>query len=358
MHRKLLFITPLFPTSKDEDTIVPFIFQFTERFRQEHPAIEIHVLALNYPLKKGTYTINGITVYALGGGFKKGIFSFYRLLKGLKKASQLYKKNKYVGIISFWYGTSAIIGNTLRSRFNVIHKTWLQGQDVKRNNWYFKLFPPKGNNLIAISKSQRELLQKNHGISTDHIANVCINEVRFPELNQGKRSIDIIGVGNLGPIKNYSKFLDVISLVHQSIPKLKVVICGDGEQKIALQKKIQKLSLHHTVELLGYVPNQKVKELLNSTSVFLHTSVFEGNPMVLQEALFSGCKVVSTFNIATDSEDIRQFYYEKETSALSNKIIDLLTNEFKNISRVHHFKMEDTLKTIHDLLLDNSSKAL
>ncbi|MDT7833050.1 glycosyltransferase [Flavobacteriaceae bacterium S356] len=357
MDGKLLFITPLFPSSKDEDTIVPFIFQFTEQFSQKYPSIEIHILAINYPLEKGIYMINNSTIYAMGGGFNKGLFSFVRFFKSLRKALSLYKKHRYTGVLSFWYGTSAIIGNILKSRFKVTHKTWLQGQDVKRNNWYLKWLAPKGENLITISKNQQRLLFENHRIHTNHIANVCVDENDFPELNKESRTIDIIGVGNLGPIKNYSKFIDVISQVHKKIPELKVVICGDGEEKEELQKKINTLSLHNTIELLGYVSNRKVKELLNTTSVFLHTSIFEGNPMVLQEALFSGCNVVSTFNIEEESNAIQHFYCANETAALSEKTIELLTNPLVTTSRVHHFKMEDTIKTIHALLSDNTLKA-
>jgi len=356
MSRKVLFITPIFPSSENDDTIVPFIYQFTDQFSKKYPEIEIHVLAINYPSEKSTYQINTISVFCAKGKFKKGMYSLMRFLKALTIAFKLCRKNRYAAVLSFWYGSSTLIGKVLKLMFQCKHIIWMQGQDVKSNNPYLRLFPSTGENIIVMGKNHQQLLAKNHHIETKNIAHVAINEHSFPELKTTGRTIDIIGVGNLVAIKNYSRFIDVIFEIHKIKKNLKVVLCGDGEEKELLKEKASRLHLTEVIHFTGYIPNQMVKKLLNDAKVFLHTSTFEGNPMVIQEALYSGCNIVSSFNIQERQQSIKNFYFAENQQNITSKIIQLLSSdETDRYSRVHHFKIEDTLRTVHDLLLDNSS---
>lgn len=349
MRKKLLFITPIFPKSKKEDTIVPFIYQFSDYFSEKYKDVKIDVLALNYPFEKGVYTIDNITIYAVGGNFKKGIYPIFRFVKSLQFAIKLFTKNKYAGVLSFWYGQTAVIGKILEYFFKTKHYTWLQGQDVKASNKFLKYFKPKSESLICIGKNHQQLLFKNHNLRTKNIANVAINRNTFPELNKGKRIYDIIGIGNLGPVKNYSRFIDLIFELKKTTPNLNVIICGNGEEKEELLKKIDRLNLTENLKLLGYQKNSEVKKLLNNSKVFLHTSNFEGNPMVIQEALYSGCKVISTINITSKNEEIGNFYFSQNNTEIISKVYQLLNTKNCSSERIEVFKINDTIETIYNL---------
>ena len=191
---KFLFITPIFPSSKEEDTIVPFIYQFADQFSKKYPKTKIDVLAINYPYEKELYQIDNITIYSTRGKFKKGIHSYIRFIKAVRLAFKLYRKHRYTSILSFWYGTSAMIGKLLKLVFRCQHKIWMQGQDVKSNNWYLKLFPSKGEDIIVLGANHQTLLSKNHSIKTENIAHVAINKDSFPKLKTIERSIDILSL--------------------------------------------------------------------------------------------------------------------------------------------------------------------
>ena len=58
--KRLLFITPIFPGSDKEDTIVPFVYQFTKYYARQFSDLKIDVLTLHAP-KKGNYQIENNT---------------------------------------------------------------------------------------------------------------------------------------------------------------------------------------------------------------------------------------------------------------------------------------------------------
>lgn len=349
MNKRLLFIIPIFPKSIDEDTIVPFIFQFCTFFQKKYPLVKIDVLTLEYPKHKKEYNINGIRVFTLKKSFKGKIGGFLQLLNAIKKGILLQNKYKYIGVLSFWYSKPAIIGHILKKIFKLNHYTWLQGQDIKPHNKYLKRFPPKEKELISLGFQQQQQLFVYHKIFVKKIANVAVDPNILPKLNIKNRDIDIIGVGNLGPIKNYTKFIDIVFELKKIYPNINTLICGDGEEKSSLQKKINELKLSDNIKLYGYVSNIDVRNLMNNSKIFLHTSIFEGNPFVIQEALFSGCNVASTIDISFDTNiEIENFYFNEDINILASKINSVLSNNKQETKRVMPFDINNTAKTIYD----------
>lgn len=349
--KKLLFIVPIFPSSDKDDTIVPFVYQFAKYYSEKFSEVKIEVITLYYPRAKESYEIGNITIHPLGLRSKKKRFYLLGILKGCLKIHALQKKNKYQGILSFWYGKTALLAEVVSLLYRVKHFCWLQGQDVKPSNYYFKIFKLKASKLITVGAKHQALLRKFQNIATPNVANVAITPAKFPMLNKNQRAIDIIGIGNLGAIKNYSLFIDVIHELKKQLPTqiLKVVICGGGEQKKYLQSKIDDLGLQNEIQLLGYVSNTETLNMLNKSKLFLHTSVFEGNPMVIQEALYSGCNVVSTIDIRIDNKPILNFKHCTDKISITKRLQALLLSPEIEYKRVHQNKIEDTCKTIHSL---------
>lgn len=350
MSKKLLLIIPLFPKSISDDTIVPFITQFIDYFSGENPTIEIHVLTLNYPFTSSTYKYKNLTIHALGNGFKKDVFIIYKVLKNIKKAIKLHKKYRFDGVLSFWYGQTAILGKIIHFCFKIPHYTWLHGQDAKSTNGYMKWFRPNSKDLIMVGKKHQEVLYKSHKVLAKHIANVAINPKTFSKLNRDKRNIDVIGVGNLGKLKNYDLFIDIIFDLKKTHPTVKAIICGDGDERENLTAKIETLNLNSNIELLGYVTNIKVREFMNNSKIMLHTSTFEGNSFAIQEALYSGCKVISTFNCF--EKEVSNFYHKENQKSAVFELNYLLKNS-KKAERIIPYDISKTEETIYKLFFDS-----
>jgi glycosyltransferase involved in cell wall biosynthesis len=349
-QQKLLIIIPLFPRNIKEDTVVPFLAQFFNFFDENYPDLEIHICSLNYPFKKTTYSYNGITVHTFGNGFEnklKTIVSFVQNIFGLLRLQRKYKFN---AILSIWYHKSAILGKIIANLFGLRHVTWLQGQDVKKDNNYLKFFSTKKDRLLTVSTIHKQRLAGNFKNKRIEVANVAIIPKGFPNLNTSLRTYDIIGVGNLSKLKNFSLFIDVISELKKSNPNIKAVICGGGEEIDILSKKIIKLGLSEHVRLMGYRKNSEVRDLLNNSKAYLHTSHFEGNSYAIQEALYSGCQVVSTIAI---EKKINNFYHTTDKTQMIEKLNENLNNFNPKINRERIYDPSETAQVIYKSLFES-----
>ena len=101
----------------------------------------------------------------------------------------------------------------------------------------------------------------------------------------------IISVGRMVPQKNYDTLLRAFSAV-KSQKKCHLVILGDGEQHAALQKLAEELEIRNAVYMPGFVKNPYA--YISKAKLFVLSSIWEGLPAVLIEALACGTPIVST----------------------------------------------------------------
>jgi len=129
-------------------------------------------------------------------------------------------------------------------------------------------------------------------------------------LNSGlKRKKQIIAVGALKKEKGFDLLLDAIHKVRDRLIKegYSVVIVGEGEERLCLSRKIKELSLDNYVELVGAKKRPELVNLYNQSEVFVLSSVSEGFPKVLLEALSCGCQIIAT-NVGSVSKVVGDDY--------------------------------------------------
>lgn len=102
----------------------------------------------------------------------------------------------------------------------------------------------------------------------------------------------ILFAGRLHPQKDPLLLLKVVKILNQ--PDLHLLIAGEGELKAEIQAEIQRLDMLKQVSLLGAVPQEELVKYHQVSSACILTSVYEGLPIVVLEALSCGTPVVST----------------------------------------------------------------
>lgn len=100
----------------------------------------------------------------------------------------------------------------------------------------------------------------------------------------------LMHVGRLVPAK--AQHVLVAAFVRSRDKRAKLLIAGGGPLADTLAAQIHVLQLDGRVRLLG--PRHDVPALLDAADAFALSSHIEGSPLVLAEALASGCPVVST----------------------------------------------------------------
>ncbi len=98
-------------------------------------------------------------------------------------------------------------------------------------------------------------------------------------------------VGRLTEIKNHKFFLRVAKLCHEKNRKVKFVIIGEGHLRAELEQLVNELGIHDSVIFVG---NRKDISFYGGLDVVALTSLNEGTPLSLIEAMASGVPVIST----------------------------------------------------------------
>lgn len=101
----------------------------------------------------------------------------------------------------------------------------------------------------------------------------------------------VIAIGRLVKVKNFSSLIKAFDLVVKKHPSWTLDIYGEGELKDLLIKEVRELKLHDKIFFKGN--NQNVTELLKDYSIFVMSSIYEGLPMAMLEAMASGLPIVA-----------------------------------------------------------------
>ena len=103
----------------------------------------------------------------------------------------------------------------------------------------------------------------------------------------------IIYVGRLEKEKNLDLLIKSFVFAKEHKPHAKLVLVGDGREKAHLKNLVDELELKDVI-FMGAMEYDKIPEVLNCADVFALTSLYEGSPTVIKEAIACGVPVVST----------------------------------------------------------------
>ena len=102
----------------------------------------------------------------------------------------------------------------------------------------------------------------------------------------------ILFAGRLHPQKDPLLLIEAIARLN--LPQAHLLMAGAGELEPQVKAKIEELNLSKQVTMLGSVPQEKLASLHQISDVFVLSSVYEGLPFAVLEALSSGTPVVTT----------------------------------------------------------------
>lgn len=112
-------------------------------------------------------------------------------------------------------------------------------------------------------------------------------------LNLPEKNVLLIGlVARLVPVKGIHIFLQAIHCLQATHPDIHVVLVGDGELRSDLECQTKQLELTDKVHFLGY--RKDLPTIYADLDMVVLSSLNEGTPVSIIEAMASGCIVVST----------------------------------------------------------------
>ncbi|HBE68360.1 MAG TPA: hypothetical protein DDW52_09455 [Planctomycetaceae bacterium] len=119
---------------------------------------------------------------------------------------------------------------------------------------------------------------------------VISNGVKFAEtrVTQSRKKRFLLNVGRLVPAKNQAWLVQLMT----ELPDYSLHIVGDGELRNELESLAGKIGVVDRIHFWGMVSRQRVRDLMEEASIFVSSSVREGMPVAVLEALSVGLPVV------------------------------------------------------------------
>ncbi len=132
-----------------------------------------------------------------------------------------------------------------------------------------------------------------NGIVQSPVASVCTMAAETRRmLGLPKDAIIVIAVGRMCQQKNFDSAIDAIAILKQRVINrdVRYLFCGDGGEKERLVARAMNMGLGAVIQFLGN--RTDIPALLNASNVFLSTSIYEGMPLTVLEALSAGLRCV------------------------------------------------------------------
>ena len=116
----------------------------------------------------------------------------------------------------------------------------------------------------------------------------------FPTNKNEKLEKYVLYTGVLRARKGLFDLIKCAIIVSKIIPDAKFVICGTGPLLQKLKEQVKSAGLEQKVVFLGRVDRKKLIKIYQGATIYVVSSIYEGLPTVLLEAMACGLPVVAT----------------------------------------------------------------
>ena len=166
----------------------------------------------------------------------------------------------------------------------------------RKHNLLRRLMAPFVDRFVPVSGDLRDWLRSTVGIDAAKIALIAngVDTSQYRPAPQAPAEYVVGTVGRLQDVKNQALLIDAFGAVRARLPHqpMRLVIVGDGPLRTALQQRVHDAGLAGAVTLTG--ARSDIADQMRAMSVFALSSLAEGTPVTLLEAMACGLPVVST----------------------------------------------------------------
>jgi sugar transferase (PEP-CTERM/EpsH1 system associated) len=253
----------------------------------------------------------GVSLHALHKAPGLGLGAHLRLFKLLRSLRPTVLHTYNLGTVEY-HATAMLAGVPVR-----VHAE--HGRDAgdphgvnRKHNLLRRLLVPAIDRYVPVSRDLDRWLKEVVGIpaAKSLLIDNGVDTERFRPASDATRAHDpaepwratvdgehpfIIGtVGRLQDVKDHASLIDAFALLRGMLPeqRLRLVLVGDGPLRAALERQVAAAGLQDCVWLAG--ARSDVAQVMRSFSLFALSSIAEGTPVTMLEAMASGLPVVST----------------------------------------------------------------
>lgn len=237
------------------------------------------------------------------------------------KLAGLLRKERPDAVVSFmWYANLIILITKMFSGINCKlaaseRSTFLGSNEGRVVEFFRRLaaryFYPMADAVIVNSKNMGAQLKQLFKIVPEKIK-VIYNPIDLQEVKQfSGEEIEhlrymndmpvIVGIGRLSREKGFDYLINAVHILKRDGVNCRLIMLGNGTEKKKLKDLASKLQIHDRVDFPGFQKNPY--KYLSKAAVFVLSSLYEGFPNALLEALALGVPSIAT-RCSTGPEEI------------------------------------------------------
>jgi glycosyltransferase involved in cell wall biosynthesis len=271
-----------------------------------------------------------------------------------RRPQALLSTLEHSNILAVWAGALARARTriVLREASVLLPRDQMHGLRPHLQRALMRRVYPAASAIVAVSKSVERELIDGLGIAESHVRTIYNPVVEVDLDARARAPLDddwyapgappvILAVGRLAPAKDFPTLLRAFAAVRARRPT-RLLILGEGKDRASLVSVARELAIEEHVRLPGYDRNPF--RYMRRSPVFVLSSIYEGLPGALIQAMACGCRVVSTdcpggsreILEASASPSSGLLVPPRDPPALAEAILTLLAEADKNPGRVEH----------------------
>ena len=214
-------------------------------------------------------------------------------------------------------------------------------EPVSKKIKYFKDMALAKYNIHILSKYFKYIVAVSEDIRSNFIKQYRISESKIVVIHNGiemchdissskeKEEFVIGSAGRLFPIKDYTLMVQIAKEVLSRTDKVRFELAGEGPEQDKILRLIQEYNIGNRFILRGFIDD--VETFYHGLDIYINTSVHEGFPMSLLEAMACGLPIVAP-NVGGIKEMIDDGYQGfliegRSPKAYSDKCMELIRNK-------------------------------
>lgn len=138
--------------------------------------------------------------------------------------------------------------------------------------------------------------------------------------------VRFLHVGNFHPVKDHVTLLKTFQLLCRELPS-HLTLIGEGDCEVKIKLLAEELNIHDKITFEGIRPHEELPAFYHRSDVLIHTSVSEGHPIVVEEAMSCGVIVCGTsVGLLYDLPECCVAAPVGDFQTLGRKILELLSD--------------------------------
>jgi len=286
--------------------------------------------------------------------------------KSLSQIGFLFRSTKHIreykpDVVHIYSPIPIMVGVYCKFRFKSRLVMSLHGTDVERvvSSKIFSFLLRIPDAVLLVSDSMERKLQGKKGIKRVFYMGNGFNSNEFYNMNLHREN-KFVHVASLRWQKGQEYLIEAFASFCKEYPAYKLVIFGDGELKSDLLELCKRKGISNNVIFEGICSHREINNELNTAKAFILSSVIEGSPKVVLEALATGTPVISTDvgNVKSTVKDAGIVVPSKDSESLYRAMKEVVeTDAWNALSiRAEKYSLDYTWDKVAKRLEDIYSK--